>query len=143
MSRPSPPPQSQKAAARRELLENVAASCQGGAVSCQGGADNYTNDKVTVQYRQVAPNSYLYQEKGQVVTNSYLSKESLESQSTFFDRENLCTQVKPRCGQCKCGKCPVPGSRYTHREEGELKMIKDNLKHNGKCWETSYPFLYP
>ena len=73
----------------------------------------------------------------------YLGKESLETQGTYLDRENLCTTVEPRCGGCKCGKCPIPGSRFSHREEGELRKIRDNLVHNGRCWQTSYPFLYP
>ena len=79
----------------------------------------------------------------EVTAKYYLGKESLESQASFFDRENLCTIVEPRCGGCRCGKCPIPGSRYSHREEGELKKIRDNLVHNGRCWTTSYPFLYP
>ena len=61
----------------------------------------------------------------------------------MFDRENLCTVVEPRCGGCKCGKCPIPGSRFSHREEGELRKISDNLVHNGRCWQTAYPFLFP
>merc|ERR1712237_82316 len=73
----------------------------------------------------------------------YLGKESLETQASYFDRENLCTIVEPHCGGCKCGKCPIPGSRFSHSEEGELRKIRDNLVHNGKCWQTAYPFLFP
>ncbi len=72
-----------------------------------------------------------------------LAKECLETQAMYLDRENLCTVVEPRCGGCKCGKCPIPGSRFSHREEGELRKIKDNLVHNGRCWRTAYPFLFP
>ena len=56
------------------------------AASCQGRAADYPNDEVTVQYRQVAPDSYLHEDEKQMQTNSYLNKESLESQSTFFER---------------------------------------------------------
>ena len=113
------------------------------AASYKGRATDCPKVEVSVQNGQVALDSYMYKVENQIHVNSYLNKESLSSQSTFFDRENLCTVVEPRCGQCKCGRCLVPGSRYSHREEGELKMIKDNLKHNRKCWETNYPFLFP
>ena len=113
------------------------------ATSYQGRATDCPKVEVSVQHGQVALDNYLYEDRNQIHVNSYLNKESLESQSTFFNRENLCMLVEPRCSQCKCGRCPVPGSRYSHREEGELKMIKDNLKHNGRCWEMSYPFLFP
>ena len=63
----------------------------------------------------------------EVTAKCYLGKESLEPQASFCDRENLCTIVEPRCGGCRCGKCPIPGSRYSHKEEGELKKIRDNL----------------
>ena len=74
---------------------------------------------------------------------SFLSKESVESQRDFFHQEGLGTIVEPRCGSCKCGKCPIPGARFTHQEEGELHLIHGNLKHNRTCWETEYPFLHP
>ena len=68
----------------------------------------------------------------------------LES-SDFFRLEQLGTMVEPRCGQCRCGKCPVPGSRYSFREECELKMIEENLSYDEQrgAWITSYPYLFP
>ena len=62
---------------------------------------------------------------------------------SFYKLENLGTIVEPRCGACKCGKCPIPGSRYSHREEGELKLIRDSLWHNGQRWVTEYLYLHP
>ena len=36
--------------------------------------------------------------------------------SNFFKIKSLGTIVKPRCGSCRCGKCPVPGFHYSPRE---------------------------
>ena len=62
---------------------------------------------------------------------------------SYYKLENLGTMVEPRCGACRCGKCPIPGSRYSHREEGELRLIKDSLRHDGQCWVAEYPYLHP
>ena len=55
------------------------------------------------------------------------------------------TVVEPKCGACRCGKCPVPGSRYSFREESELKLIEESLTYDeeNKCWVASYPYLFP
>ena len=63
----------------------------------------------------------------------------------FFKAEQLCNIVEPRCGSCRCGKCPVPGSRYSFREQTELQLINDNLWYDEQrqSWVAQYPFLYP
>ena len=65
--------------------------------------------------------------------------------SDFFNLERLGTTVEPKCGACRCGKCPVPGSRFSFREESELKLIKEGLSYDEEnhCWVAQYPFLYP
>ena len=62
---------------------------------------------------------------------------------TFFKGEDLATEVNPKCGGCKCGKCPIPGHTLSFREEQELGEIRDNLEYNPeeKCWVTSYPWI--
>ena len=45
----------------------------------------------------------------------------------IFRLESLATTVEPKCGSCRCGKCLIPGSRYSHQEEVELKMIEGKL----------------
>ena len=47
----------------------------------------------------------------------------------FFQTEALGTTINVKSGSCKCRKCPVPGSRYSHREEAELKLIQDGLRY--------------
>ncbi|XP_071948686.1 uncharacterized protein [Antedon mediterranea] len=34
---------------------------------------------------------------------------------------------QPKCGSCRCGKCPSGAQKYTLKEERELKLIEDNL----------------
>ena len=65
------------------------------------------------------------------------------SAKPFLLAEDLGTTVDPRCGACKCGKCPLPGHTYSFREEQELKEIRENLKYDEEkeCWTTSYPWL--
>ena len=65
------------------------------------------------------------------------------NQVSFLVAEDLGTTVEPRCGACKCGKCPLPGHTYSFREEQELKEIRENLKYDeeNEYWTTSYPWL--
>ena len=65
------------------------------------------------------------------------------STKPFLLAEDLGTTVDPRCGACKCGKCPLPGHTYSFREEQELKEIRENLLYDEEnaCWTTSYPWL--
>ena len=62
---------------------------------------------------------------------------------SFFLGEDLGIQCEPRCGACKCGKCPLPGHNLSFKEEQELQMIRSNLEYDAdsKCWVTSYPWL--
>ena len=75
-----------------------------------------------------------------LIGQSHFSK-ILETE-TFIQGENLGTEVIPRCGACKCGKCPVVGHTYSFREEQELKMIRSNLRYDtdNQRWVTSYPW---
>ena len=63
----------------------------------------------------------------------------------FFSSERLGTTIEPKCGACRCGKCPVPGSRFSFREESELKMIEEGLTYDEeqKHWIAKYPYLHP
>jgi hypothetical protein len=45
----------------------------------------------------------------------------------FIQGEELGTEVNPRCGGCRCSKCPTVGHTYSFKEEQELKMIRENL----------------
>ena len=73
---------------------------------------------------------------------TYLSKSDNATINSFILGEELSTEVNPRCGACKCGKCPVVGHDYSFKEEQELRMIQDNLTYDeiNKCWITGYPW---
>ena len=61
----------------------------------------------------------------------------------FIRGEELGTETSPRCGGCRCNKCPSVGHTYSFKEEQELKMIQDNLEYDEQnhCWRTGYPWL--
>ena len=74
------------------------------------------------------------------------SKSDRETDSqveNFIRGEELATETSPRCGGCRCNKCPTVGHTYSFREEQELRMIRENLEYDEKnqCWRTSYPWL--
>lgn len=62
---------------------------------------------------------------------------------TFVQGEELATSATPKCGSCRCGKCPSVGHTYSFKEEQELNLIQNNLRYveSEKCWYTSYPWL--
>jgi hypothetical protein len=74
---------------------------------------------------------------------TFLTKTEEEKVAKFIEGEELATEVKPRCGGCKCSKCPTTGHTYSFKEEQELDMIRSNLKYDeqNQCWVTSYPWL--
>ena len=61
----------------------------------------------------------------------------------FIEGEELGTETSPRCGSCRCGKCPILGHTYSFKEEQELKIIRENLEYDdsNQCWITSYPWI--
>ena len=61
----------------------------------------------------------------------------------FIAGEELGTECHPKCGGCKCGKCPLPGHDLSFKEEQERHMIRSGLKYDeqNKFWITSYPWL--
>ena len=66
----------------------------------------------------------------------------LDNENRFFECESLGTIVEPKCGGCRCSKCPVPGSRYSFKEQSEYDIIQKNLFYDDgkKCWYTEYPW---
>ena len=77
-----------------------------------------------------------------VTPSVHFSKVEVSKACKFIEGETLGTEITVKCGSCKCGKCPVPGSTYSFTEEQELRMIRENLKFdtdNG-CWRTAYPW---
>ena len=61
----------------------------------------------------------------------------------FYNIENLEVECKPRCGGCKCGKCPLGAKNYSLKEEKELQLIERNLHLDSPAhrWMTPYPWI--
>ena len=69
----------------------------------------------------------------------------LYQEEMFFEAEALGTVVVPNCGGCKCGRCPVPGSRYMFEEQRQYDIINKNLfrVEGVNRWFTEYPWRVP
>lgn len=61
----------------------------------------------------------------------------------FYKIENLGIECKPRCGGCKCGRCPIGSKEYSIKEERELELIDKNLEYNNldNRWIAEYPWV--
>ena len=61
----------------------------------------------------------------------------------FYNIEGLGVACSPRCGGCKCGKCPIGSNDYTLKEERELKLIESKLTFDDeeKKWTAEYPWI--
>ena len=72
----------------------------------------------------------------------HVCKSAVVSEEYFLQSESMGTLVEPRCGGCRCGTCPVPGSLYSHREQQEYDKIQKNLFYDdeSRCWYTEYPW---
>ena len=59
----------------------------------------------------------------------------------FFEIESLGIQCTPKCGNCRCGKCPIGGKSYTIKEENELRLIEKGIVRKSGHWEAHYPWI--
>lgn len=61
----------------------------------------------------------------------------------FYNIESLGISCSPRCGNCRCGKCPIGSKDYNLKEERELKLIESKLKFDDeeKKWIAEYPWI--
>ena len=68
-----------------------------------------------------------------------------KSEELFFQTEALGTAVNPQCGACKCGKCPIPGSKYSYSEQKGWETVQKNLRYDAykRRYYTVYPWLVP
>ena len=72
-------------------------------------------------------------------------KELLE----FFHLENIGVECRPRCGGCRCGRCPTGAKQMTIKDEKDYEYFK-SLMHlekegtendPGPYWETFQPWI--
>ena len=74
----------------------------------------------------------------QHVSINHLKGESIDD---FFSTESLGIECTPKCGNCKCGKCPIGSKNYSIKDERELKLIEQGLRKGENRWEASYPWI--
>ena len=91
-------------------------------------------------------NQVLYAEGLELVQKAaYLSQShpGFSDPQSFILGEELGTESSPKCGRCKCGKCPLPGHDLSFQEEQELKFIQQGLVYSteNQQWTASYPWL--
>ena len=67
---------------------------------------------------------------------------ALTDEDLFFKSQAIGTVVQPECGGCKCGKCPIPGMKYSFREQQGYDKIQSNLVYNEgeKRWYVELPW---
>ena len=66
----------------------------------------------------------------------------LSDEDHFFKAELLGVAVEPKCGGCKCSKCPIPGAKFSFKEQQEYDVIQNNLFYKEELgrWVTEYPW---
>lgn len=82
----------------------------------------------------------LLQEKTQLFVQDVQVSHVNVKLEEFFDAETMGVSCVPKCGNCKCGHCPVGGKQYTLQEERELAMIDKGLDLVDGTWQATYPW---
>ena len=79
-------------------------------------------------------------EAGHTMQNARVHHVSGIKIEDFFIIKNLGVECTPRCGGCKCGKCPLGAKNYDLKEEKELQLIEENPKFDDvdKLWIAAY-----
>ena len=83
----------------------------------------------------------LIEEDVKVIKHAYIHYVKGVDVEDFYDAEGLGIQCTPRCGSCRCGKCPIGAKNYTIHEERELQLIEDGLIRHADYWEAKYPWI--
>ncbi|CAL9701094.1 unnamed protein product [Knipowitschia caucasica] len=85
-----------------------------------------------------------------IAANDLVRPEKIDlliSHREWFKWDSVGAACDPRCGGCKCGRCPPGGKEMTLGEERELEKIKECLtyvqadKHSDSPhWDAAYPW---
>lgn len=101
------------------------------------------NKVVTSNLAHTGPRHSSLVKDGVGRAQTHIAKMELSQLETFIQGEEMGTEVVPKCGGCKCSKCPIVGHTYSFKEQQELDLIRNNLRHDekNKRWVTGYPWL--
>ena len=132
--------------AHEKLEENtrLSSNCVKVVHSCQPRSHTLL---LVRQQHHLFSQSYLLQEQrtvdSDIKKHANTCSVTMSVADNFINGENLGIAVNPRCGSCRCGKCPLLGHSYSFVEQQELDMIRTGLKydHEREHWVTSYPWL--
>jgi hypothetical protein len=72
--------------------------------------------QLSLRSAKQASNSPRHNELGRVVVTSCLTKAERSASGDFIQGEELGIDIDPKCGFCRCGKCPVKGHTYSFKE---------------------------
>ncbi|XP_077949972.1 uncharacterized protein LOC144389412 [Gasterosteus aculeatus] len=100
-------------------------------------------------YKEVLVNTKDLSEDPMRMGEVTLSKTTASNKEVFewFKWDSIGAACDPKCGSCKCSKCPPGGREMTLGEERDLEKIKDCLsyvladKHSdAPHWDAAYPW---
>ena len=57
----------------------------------------------------------------------YINKKKASDFEKFIEGEELGVRISPKCGDCRCGRCPQLGSVYSFQEDNKLQLIRSGL----------------
>ena len=105
-----------------------------------GGCGNVENTSLTEE--EFTSNSVLDVTVNESAMCYAMKATPLTDEDLFFQSQSLGTIVEPRCGGCKCSKCPIPGMKYSFKEQQEYDLIQKNLFYDEdqRRWFTEYPW---
>ena len=108
--------------------------------ACIGDHPEFTSQVMSIESPNQSNDGFHYWSHAM---NSKNDRETDSQVENFIRGEELGTETSPRCGGCRCNKCPMVGHTYSFREEQELNMIRENLEYDEKnhYWKTSYPWI--
>ena len=95
-----------------------------------------------VAFIPTADTQYVSHDSSDTATCLATKASPLTDGDLFFKSQALGTVVEPQCGGCKCSKCPIPGMKFTFKEQQGFDKVQKNLKYCEihKRWYVEYPW---
>ena len=85
-----------------------------------------------------------------VITQAHTAKTDKEI-FEFFKQENIGAECSPKCGNCRCGKCPPGGKQMSLKYEKDYNMFTNHMRYDkegtasdpGPYWRVKFPWVVP